>query len=209
MMIACNATTQPGSANNGANESHATVSQAITELEINWAAGSIAIVPTDDSVISFSESADVLLTPENSMHYEVEVGQLEIDYQANEKSFAQIGTSQNKALVVRIPRQMSLDELTIDGANLDVSIDSILCREISINGVRTHTTARLTHLPQEIECNGVSQHLQLLVPEGSMVYAEASGIYAKVSNEMNCLKHMAQCRVDANGAKCNVEVSKL
>lgn len=184
------------------------ITEQVDAIEIDWVAGEINIVPTDDSVITVSETSSKPLTDTTALRFQVSrSGKLCIQFC---KSGIELNGDQlndlRKVLTVKVPSNLHLDDIEIDGVGGKVLIDSVLCREISIDGVNFNTTAHFDRLPEEIECDGLSQELHLFVPAGAAVYAEADGLSAKVSNQFQCDKSKAQCKVSADGLNVKVVV---
>lgn len=101
--------------------------QALTELEINWIAGSVTLQVTDGDSISFREPQG--LDQENQLRYLVSGNRLILQYR---KSGWAWGNIPGKDLTVEIPRSM-LDRLTL--VKLDTTSAHITARGLQAGTV--------------------------------------------------------------------------
>lgn len=101
----------------------------IRKLEIEWAAGSIEIVPGDSDSITFSE---VLPADAKEMVFEQRGNTLTIRYSA---PAIEVGIVNNAAkdLTVTVPADWFCQELRIDAAAVDVHVSSLTAESVDLN----------------------------------------------------------------------------
>lgn len=108
--------------------------EEITDIEIEWAAGSITIVPGEGSSITVAESE--VSDSKYAMKVKQSGSKLSIEYCEDSVSF--IGFRNNefeaKDLVIYVPLGWSCDTLEIDAAAASVEITDLTIREVELDG---------------------------------------------------------------------------
>lgn len=170
-----------------------TSSQSVNELEIDWLAGDIEILPTDENTITIRDT----YTGDNDddrMRWRIEDGELSIKYCAPYWAFGFKKTAR-KDLTVHIPRTMleSMDEVAIDSLESRVTFAGN-ARELSVDGVEYDLT--VTGRIGELDVDAVEGKLTLY---GSVDHVDMDGVEGKA------FLHVDQAaRVDVDGVESEV-----
>lgn len=138
---------------------------SVTEIDIDWVGGDIAIVPTDESVVRIEET----YAGDNEdlrLRWKVENGRLSIKYR---KSYRLIGASDPstaKDLTVRVPRAMldALEEVDLDVVGSAVTFTG-RTSELEFDGVNGSLTIsghvgelNLDHVEATLDFTGTLGH---------------------------------------------------
>ncbi len=104
----------------------------VSEIDIEWAAGNIRIVPVDGSRIQVTETGDFERHP---MEIKTKDRKLSISY-CDERSLIGIGLNLNfsKDLTIEVPKDFLLQELDIDAASATVLVQDLTIREVEFDG---------------------------------------------------------------------------
>ncbi len=102
----------------------------VNEIEVNWTAGEVKIVPysgdgTSSDVISFTEESGTKLEERYEMRYKVEDGVLKIMFAKPNVKFQGIFKSLDKDLVIHVPIGTALNDVTIDTVSANIELESI------------------------------------------------------------------------------------
>lgn len=200
----------------------------ITNLEIDWAAGSITILTADTDQITFTESG---YAGENQrMVYSQKGNTLKISF-SNTITVFGFGTGPSKDLTVTVPESWVCQELEIDGADLDVLIDGLTVNSIELDGAAMEldfngSVSRLTcdgaacelkvrtaATPESIDVDGAACNMELSLPSDSGFLARMNGLgcYFKstfdytVSNR-DYLHGDGSCQINVDGLGCNLTI---
>lgn len=162
---------------------------AIREVDINWVAGNVTIIPCDGSEIKFYETG-AGEDPDNQMRHWIENGTLRIQYRASQFSFGFIETD-SKQLTVEIPSSMdtSLIDLDIDATSASISVSKISVSKISVNTVSggisldTLNSSKLT--AESVSGSITSKAVTADIVSGSTVSGTCSftGSFGELSHE--------------------------
>lgn len=104
--------------------------EEIKNLEINWVSGDVTIVRADVTDISFREDAG--LKEKDQMVWSQKGDKLVIH---SSRYKVQLGTSKSKDLVITIPMDYNINNLTISTVSANFSADSLTANTVSINAV--------------------------------------------------------------------------
>lgn len=105
----------------------------IRDISIEWAAGSITIVPGDGDDICFAESGAA--NEQEIMNWKVSGDELKIQFQKPAVSFGIGFTSTgSKDLVITVPRDWTCDTLSIDAAAAQIDVRQLTIREVDFDG---------------------------------------------------------------------------
>ena len=163
----------------GAASGGAAVEQAgVRELEIQWTAGSVTIQPEDIDRIEFAETGD----EEHPMIWKLVQDRLVIrDY---ESSIWMGKYDRDKDLVIRVPRQWQPEEVDIQTASGQVTIQDLTAGSLELNGVSGIT--RMTGCQaRELSAEGVSGKTELQGKFGSVDVVTVSGECTVTLDEMS------------------------
>lgn len=157
----------------------ASVPSDIKKIDIEWVGGKIDIVYGDVDEISFAETADGELDKDKIMCYKVSGSELEIKFAKPSKllNFKDV----SKDLTLTMPKDLILDELSIDGVSSDINIEhQAFIKEITIDVVSGNVEAYLYGGADEIKIDAVSGNTELYVPdEGfTLEFDSVSGVFA-------------------------------
>lgn len=97
--------------------------EEVSQIEIEWAAGSITIVPGDTETIDFSETAG--LSPEDQLIWKQSGSTLQIQF-CKPKIHVGISIADlNKDLVITVPQDWACENLQIEAASAEVNVQSL------------------------------------------------------------------------------------
>lgn len=163
----------------GAASGGAAVEQAgVRELEIQWTAGSVTIQPEDIDRIEFAETGD----DEHPMVWKLVQDRLVIrDYEGSNWTGWQ---DMDKDLVIRVPRQWQPEEVDIQTASAQVTIQDLTAGSLELNGV-SGTTWLTGCQARELSVEGVSGKTELQGKFGSVDVVTVSGECTVTLDEMS------------------------
>lgn len=109
----------------------------ISEIEINWGAGDVQIIPYEGNEVIFREQASRVLLEEDMMRFCLRNGKLTIQFCAPKRGFRIFANIPSKSLEVKIPYAMagSLTELDVNSISAPVSIQAIGGAETKVSCV--------------------------------------------------------------------------
>lgn len=163
----------------GAASGGAAVEQAgVRELEIQWTAGSVTIQPEDIDRIEFAETGD----DEHPMVWKLVQDRLVIrDYDGSNWMGWQ---DMDKDLVIRVPRQWQPEEVDIQTASAQVTIQDLTAGSLELNGV-SGTTWLTGCQARELSVEGVSGKTEIQGKFGSVDVVTVSGECTVTLDEMS------------------------
>lgn len=196
----------------------ATIVQDINKISIDWFSGSIDILYSDNPGVCICEEADTTLNDTLQMrHYVDEEGTLNIQFckngiSLNSKELKKL----QKRLVIEVPRSIKLDEIEIDAVNVDVDIDSVVSREVTVDAVNSDVTAFYPTLPDEIHIDGVNSKLTLHVPPTAGMTVKMDGVNTDFRSDLPVgktgKKHTlgdGKCELDIDAVNCSLNIKTL
>lgn len=190
----------------------ATLEQEINAISIDWFSGSIDILYSDHPGVSIREEADSTLNDTLRMrHYVDEDGTLNIQFCKNGISLnTQKLKKLKKHLVIEVPRGRNLDEIEVDAVNADVNIDSVLSREVALDGVNATLNAFYPTLPKEINIDAVNSHLTLHVPPTAGMTIDMDGVNTDFQSELPVGKQgKRDKKIILGDGKCEVDIDAV
>ena len=101
----------------------------IRELDIDWIAGDVRIEPCDGKEIRFEESSDDSLPEALQLHSWKNGRELHIRFC---RSGEKISENFSKSLVVKIPKNTSLDKIECSSISADMHLNRLKCNELSV-----------------------------------------------------------------------------
>ena len=199
----------------------ATLELPISGISVDWLCGDVDIRYTDSPVVRIYEEIQegfIPLTDSLRLRYCVDdEGELEIQYCGNGKFHH--GDLQNlrKHLFIEVPRGMELKDIDVDGVEANVVIESVLSREVTVDGVMINVNADYPDtLPDEIDINGVKCLLALHVKPTAGLTIEMSGVKPHLACDLPSRKEDektvvgdGRCKVDADGVGVKLSVREL
>lgn len=103
----------------------------VTDLEIEWAAGSILIQPADVAEIQITES-DVA-NEKDALRWKVSGGKLTILFSEDDVIHFGISSTLSKDLRILVPLGWQCDSLEIDAASATLEVNNLTIREVEID----------------------------------------------------------------------------
>lgn len=204
---------------------------AVSRLEIDWAAGSVLIETADVDWISFQESSSN--TEDNAMVYAVKNNTLQISYR---KPALQIGfvSLPSKDLTVIVPKDWICKDLELYGAALEVQIQSLAVTNLDIGGASNTVAFQgalttfncdgaacqidlvCSNCPKEIELDGAACQLDLTLPKSCGFQVQMDGLSCDFRSDFDYIRsddaYLCSgdpfCRVNTNGLSCDVNIRK-
>ena len=103
----------------------------VRNLEIDWAAGSVTIAPSNVGRITISETT--VDRPEEALAYTLHGDTLRICYY-EKKTNPSFNHSRSKDLTILVPRDFALDGLSMDTASADLSVTDMTIGQADVDG---------------------------------------------------------------------------
>ncbi|NLT08290.1 MAG: DUF4097 domain-containing protein [Ruminococcus sp.] len=103
----------------------------VRSLDINWYSGTVTVSRHDKDTVTVTESCGNDLKEEQEVHTWLDGNVLRIQYCKSGESF--IFKAIEKDLIVKIPKDMNLDELSYNGSSGDSLIEDISAENINID----------------------------------------------------------------------------
>ncbi len=138
----------------------ATLTQTISNLDIEWTLGSVEILHGDVEGITFSETAKVSLSERTSLHYWLDGETLRIHY-AQSSTGIHFGAMPSKALTVTLPRDCTLTILDLEVISTDVFLREVGAQTIEVDNVSGEIEATMSALTKRMEMESVSGNVTL------------------------------------------------
>ena len=106
----------------------------IKDIEIDWAAGSITIQPSNTDTIQIMESE--VSDSKDAMVYKQSGSKLTIEYCKSASAWGGInfGSDPSKHLVITVPEGWSCNSLEIDAAAAGVEVSNLTIKEVDLDG---------------------------------------------------------------------------
>lgn len=107
----------------------------LTEMEVNWTAGSVNIEPYDGDTISLSEKNEASLDADHQLRYKVEDGKLTVQFAKPKVSLTGIFKNLNKDLTVKVPKNFRFNEASLDAVSANLEMKGIDADELNLSTV--------------------------------------------------------------------------
>lgn len=200
----------------------------VRRLEIDWAGGSVTIKKGTDKDIWFYESA-----PDGcryNMHYEQNEYTLSIQYR---KGAIVIGKMPAKDLVIQVPQDWGCEELEIDGAGLDITIEDVDLHTleldgagctlsysgsviyVDVDGAGTTLELNCAGKPEQIDIDGMGCELNLKLPTDCGFSVNSSGLGCTLNTDLSFeekngrkVHGNGECAIEVNGLGCSVTIAE-
>lgn len=187
----------PGSSA-GLQQAHsgAVASTEISDLEINWASGTITIEPGDTDEITFSESANA----SEAMVWYVADGKLVIDFCKDDLRFNYRPGRFHKNLTITVPKTWTASEITLNAASCQLEIsDLTIGEDLEINGASNHCILSNCTVA-DVVINGASNNFSL---EGALTSFDSDG----VSTECTLKLTNHPVKIDLEGVSSKLDLT--
>jgi len=197
----------------------AMISQPVSDIEIGWLEGDIKIVYADHPEVRIYEKTDSILDDSLRMHWYVD------DDSCLNIHFCKSGCysverlkniNYHKHLTIEVPRGTVLNEIDMSLVSASVNIDSVVSRELKVEGVAFDIMADLPKtLPNEITIEGVDCSLSMCIPHEAGMTIEMSGLKKYLNSQFPTRKEGKKtiigdgaCEVDMEGVNCTLNINK-
>lgn len=201
----------------------------ISRLKLDWASGNITITTADTDRITFSESGEI--TEKYTMAYSQKDGTLKIEY-AKSSVTVSFGSIPSKDLVITVPKDWICQELELDGAALDVTIDGLTVKEFDIDGASNEIyftgaletlecdgaacelTLNCLEKPRKIDLDGASVEMELTLPAECGFLVQMDGLGCSFHSDLDYTGGNGDymygdryCQVSADGLSCSISIN--
>ena len=208
---------------------HSADAAEFSNLEIDWAAGTIKIVTADTDQITVKEVKDT--NNRFSMVTEYDDDTLKVSY--GEHVSINLGSLSGKDLIITVPLNWACGELTINGAALDIEISNLNVGTIDLDGAATELAFRgslkelecdgaaaelklnCSNAPDRISIDGAACELDLTLPANSGFQVEADGLAIEFDSDLAYsfqngayIYGNGQCKVRVYGLGCMVSIEE-
>lgn len=164
----------------------------IDELSINWLNGTVTVEAYDGTDILISETADVPLTAENSLHYKVTSGELTVSScrPSVELSFGPAAALTDKELLIQLPAELAhaLKQLDFDAQNASLRLSDLQLRELEISTLNGDASAQqLTADSMDFD----TQNGSLLLDNATLRDLSVSGLDGDVTATASSIRSLS------------------
>ena len=196
----------------------ATIEQPISDISVDWFSGSVNICYSDNPEVRIYEEADTTLNDTLQMrHYVDEDGTLNIQFCKDGISHKAKNLKKlQKRLTIEVPRSISLGEIEIDAVDVDVDIDSVLSRELTVDAVNSNVEAFYPTLPDEINIDGVNSKLTFHLPLTAGMTVKMDGVNTNFHSDLPVnktgKKHIlgdGTCELEIDAVNCSLDIKEL
>lgn len=203
--------------------------EEFSKLEIEWAAGTIKVLTGDTDQITVKESKDSNNPYAIVIEYEDDT--LKIQYA---KSSIHFGNVSSKDLTIIVPENWNCEDLTIDGAALEIDVSGLTVESLELSGAATElnfngnlgelecdgAAAKLnltcTNSPDQISIDGAACELDLTLPVNCGYRVETDGLAidfnsncAYTSKNGEYIYGNAYSHINVSGLGCKVTVDEV
>lgn len=200
---------------------------AFSELEIEWAAGTITIQTGDTDQIVIQERKDA--NDDTTMVTTFGDDTLTIQYSQGASILSNVI---GKDLTITVPRDWRCSQLEIEAAAVHIDISGLSVDEIDISGASNEVTfngavkklscdgasCKLAFIcserPDQIDIDGASCDLTLNLPQGCGFRAKLDGLSCQLDTDLAYSTSDGyyrygdeHCSIDIDGISCNVSVA--
>lgn len=205
------------------------VATEVSQLELDWVAGSITIQTADTDQITFSESGTNI--GNHHLAYRLDNGVLSIEYSNTSVSIG-FNSMPEKDLTITVPTDWLCKGLELNGAALDVKIDGLnvvdldidgaaneinfrgIVQEVECDGASCDLTLTCLEKPNKINLDGASIELELYLPEDCGFLVQMDGLSSSFHSALDYKNRSGEyvygdshCKVFADGVSCSVTIS--
>lgn len=178
----------------------------VKNIEINWAGGNVTLTFSDTDQIIVMQSK-----PEGAsdkMYCALDGDTLIIDYS---KQHFHIGSLPEKDLLIQVPRGWVCEELVIDGAGLNISINGPEIRELDLDGAGI--SLDFTGTFQTLSCDGAGCDLVLTLPSDAGFLVDTNGLGCDFRTSVPYTTENGsyvygdrKCQVTVDGLRCRISI---
>lgn len=201
----------------------------VSTLQIDWAAGSIEIVTADTDEITFSESGTA--GEDQRMVYSLKGGTLNIRYSSATVVLG-FGSNPSKDLTITVPESWVCQDLEIDGAALDVTVNGLNLEQLEVDGAsnRIHFAGCVTSADidgasnsitlisagpvKSVDLDGASCELNLTLPADCGFRVNVEGLSCDFRSDLPYATENGSqvygdeyCKISADGLSCDITVN--
>lgn len=207
----------------------ASVSAAdVSDLHINWAAGSITIQTGETDQITFQETGEI--TEKTAMVYSLTGSTLSIDF-AKSSHVIGFGNLPSKDLIITVPADWLCRELELDAASVNVNVIGLTVESVDLDGAAMKfrfdgsiyaldcdgasceiNVVTATN-PHSIDIDGASCELALTLPADCGFLVQMDGLGCSFesnadyqTSDGSYMYGDRYCKVNADGLSCQVDI---
>lgn len=212
---------------------NAKISDKVGDIEINWVAGMVNIVRHDGDDIILTEETNRKLPEKKQMHWLLDGKTLRVQYIA---SGALSTTNMKKDLTVMLPKDLSLDNMSINVVSATVEVESLQADKLKINTVSGRVDAvcgrvnevdantvsgalclTFNRAPEKITAGSVSGAVNIVLPEDAGFRAELDSVSGAVKSSFAMERKDKDlyvcgdesCRIDVNTVSGDLYIDEL
>lgn len=195
----------------------ATLTQTINDIDISWLEGNIDIVYADHPDVRIYEVTDSALSDSLRMHWYVDDdGCLDIRFCKSGSYKTNHLNNLGKRLTVEVPRGTVLNAIDMDIVSASVKIDSVVCNELSVDGISFDILASYQErLPNEIDIDGVNCEININMASNAGMTIDMDGVKSNLNCSIPSTKSGKKtvigdgaCKVDFDGVNCTLNINK-
>lgn len=200
-------------------------------IQIDWASGNVVVKSEDVDRIIIRETADKAI--KKPMTYRLEDGELEINH-SGQNVWGPFSQPQEKNLVVIVPLNWACQDLEIDGAGLEISINGLCITQLSIDGagIVLNADCSVTEVeidgagcevtmvcrdrPQQISTDGAGCVLSLTLPAECGFHLDCDGVGIEVNSDIPLSRENGSyisgdqhCKITVDGIGCEVNILEI
>ena len=201
-----------------------------SNLDIEWAAGSIKIMVGGSDKITVKESKD----SNNPYTISTDCDDDTLSIQYFDSFSLNFGNLSSKDLTIIVPQNWNCEELTINGAALDIDISGLNVESLELDGAATELTfsgslgkldcdgaaaeinLKCTNAPDRITIDGAACELDLTLPANSGFLVDAEGLAIDFRSDCAYATYNGKysygnerCKIQVSGLGCKVSVDEV
>ena len=190
--------------------------QPVSSINIDWYCGDVDIRYYDGSDVRVYERSDSTLPDYLQMRYRLNSdGELDIRFCKSGKYRNGELNNLNKLLIVEVPRGIDLAEIELDGVEVRMTIEQVVSRQLTVDGVKINVNAYYDTLPNEIDFDAVKGLLALHLLPSAGLTIDQDGVMHHLVCDLPARKEGkstvvgdGRCKVDVDGVDVSVSIRK-
>ena len=137
-----------------------TLTATVTDVEIEWLAGSVEFAYGDDEGITFQETSATDLDKRTTLYYWLENTTLHIKFAQSRIGWWK-GAYPEKDLVVTLPKDLVLREAEVDTTSADIDLNNLSARSIEADSSSGAITGVLSDVTKELNVEALAGSIDI------------------------------------------------
>lgn len=142
----------------------ATLTAEVTDIEIEWLAGSVKFAYGEAEAVTFTESSTTTLDKRTNLYYWLENTTLHIKFAQSRIGWWN-GAYPEKDLVVTLPSDLILNEAEVDTVSADLDLNNLSARRIEADSSSGIIKGVLSDVTKELNVESLSGNVEVTASE--------------------------------------------